>query len=121
MTQALLLGLPPLVLLWFISSSTTSANNLRDQAGRMQRDRNDFLAGYRTRTVNDQRTSWNYFTGTTYYSVPVQKSIPCPSQEKIDEYRKDSKRYRSRARLGWVILLAGPFVFVPAISGMFVE
>ena len=67
---------------WFMSHQFRKAKRLRIEANRMQRDRNDYLAGYRTRTVNQQRAAHGFYD-SFYYSVPVQKNIPCPSQRVI--------------------------------------
>lgn len=84
----------------------------------MQRDRNDYLAGYRTRTVNQQRAAHGFYD-SFYYSVPVQKNIPCPSQDKIDQYRKKAEESNSLAYAPLVIFIILPalYIFIMAALG----
>ena len=119
MTEVLILAGPPIVLLMLISGSKGKFKDALWQANSQQRDRNAYLAGYRTRTVNDQRTAWNYDTGTTFYSVPVQENIRCFSQENIDAWRADAKKYKNRTNFWRLIFFVGPFTILPLLITIF--
>lgn len=100
----------PIVIFWFMRRHSKQVNPLRREANRMQRNRNDYLAGYRTRTVSQQRVAHGFYD-SFYYTVPVEKSIPCPSQEEIDLRRERADQHEKISRITFIILIAPPAAF----------
>lgn len=100
----------PIVLFWFMRRHSKQVDPLRREANRMQKNRNDYLAGYRTRTVNQQRAAHGFYD-SFYYTVPVEKAIPCPSQEEIDLRRERANQHEKISRITFIILIAPPAAF----------